>query len=234
MQRPTVSPPRNQVIQRLTGLGESRGLRRASGVIVRAMFEPPVSMQDAFVIRVHVKDIKPPVWRRLRIPARATLGALHRILQVAFGWTDTHLHDFRLGELTFGPIDPEDDRFCVDENAAPFGAVARQGSRLLYRYDFGDGWEHEILVENVERGDGHDIECLDGARACPPEDSGGPYGYADMLKVLGKPRHAEHARLKEWVGPAFDPERFDRKSVDAELRTLFKAARRPRRSDSRR
>jgi predicted nucleotidyltransferase len=177
---------------------------------------------DAFELHVSIRDIEPIIWRRLRVPADLTLGQLHEVLQLAFGWTNSHLHDFAVHDVRFGMVDVEDQLFSVDENAAPLGAVARAGKTFLYRYDFGDDWEHDVKVERVlDQGDER-IVCLDGARACPPEDCGSTSGYAHMLEVLANPKDEEYREMKQWVGRGYDPEKFDLAAVNKKLATLSK------------
>ena len=157
------------------------------------------------------------------MPADVPLGVLHEALQTAFGWGNSHLHDFHIGDIRFGMVDVEDELFSVDEHAAPLGAVARAGSQFIYRYDFGDDWEHEVTVERMTDGGTNEaITCSGGARACPPEDCGGVPGYAHVLEVLANPDDDEHDEMKEWVGGKFDPEKFDLASVNKKLATLSK------------
>src|SRR5437762_2578602 len=95
---------------------------------------------DVFELRIRLRDIKPEIWRRLLVPAEVPLGVLHELIQVSFGWQNSHLHDFMVGNIRVGMTDVEDEIFCVDEFAAPLGAVANVGTTFLYRYDFGDDW----------------------------------------------------------------------------------------------
>lgn len=114
-----------------------------------------------------------------------------------------HLHEFYVGNICFGMEmeSDESDRLTVDEHAAPLGAVARAESKIRYQYDFGDDWEHDIVVERITDGGGEGIVCMGGERACPPEDCGGPPGYDRLLTILASPDDEEHAQMKEWVGP---------------------------------
>lgn len=176
-----------------------------------------------------LRHIDPPVWRALRVPAEVPLGVLHEVLQSAFGWDNAHLHDFRVDDVRFGMRAVEDESFSVDEGAAPLGAVARKGSEIVYLYDFGDSWEHDIVVERVDSGGDPTIRCTGGARACPPEDCGGAPGYASMLEVLARPDDEEHADMKRWAPRGFDPERFDLAAVNKKLATLSKRVVRRRR-----
>jgi hypothetical protein len=205
------------------------GQLRSARLCSRAHGSPDGCVRRRFVFHVALRDIEPAIWRRLRAPADVSLARLHDILQIAFGWTNSHLHDFLVGDVRIGMLDIEDEFFAIDEHAAPFGAVARQDTQIRYRYDFGDDWEHEIPVEAVLESGPETIECLGGARACPPEDCGGTSGYEHLVEVLSKPRHPEHKEMREWVGPRFDPERFDIKAVNKALATLERRGKRKRR-----
>jgi hypothetical protein len=157
----------------------------------------------------------------VQVPSRIGLDRLHRVIQRAMGWTDSHLHLFLIDGKRYGMPDPDDELGLRDERRVRLDRVApRTGDEFLYEYDFGDGWLHRVRVESVEEGAGAPaiVRCLGGARACPPEDVGGPPGYLDFLAAVLDPRHPEHRDTLRWAGGAFDPERFDPKAVDATLR----------------
>lgn len=184
---------------------------------------------DIFQVRVSLIDIDPPIWRRLLLPQDAILPRLHTILQVAMGWTDSHLHQFKVGEIHFGEPHTEYEPGPIDYRRITLNQIApRLGSRCLYEYDFGDSWDHLIEVEDelpVETVTGPLPRCLGGERACPPEDCGGPDGYAQLLQALRDPNHPEHDELVTWVGPQFEPEAFNLERVN---RILARYAPRPR------
>lgn len=179
------------------------------------------STQPIYVFKITLRGSKPPIWRRVRVPGSFSLGALHRVIQVAMGWEDYHLHAFEIDSVRYGDPSTRDDMFDdfgekeKDESKAKLGKLGLSvGDSFLYEYDFGDGWEHVIKVEQVlapfevdEAGRGLPV-CLKGKRACPPEDCGGIWGYAEMLEALADPASPEHAEWKEWAGE-FDPEEFD-------------------------
>src|SRR5262249_13838986 len=143
---------------------------------------------------------------------------VHDALQVTFGWTNSHLHQFRIGRETFGIPDPEDfGPRTKDEKRVRLCEVAAVDSKLIYEYDFGDGWQHDLVVERVDPANSLVLECLDGRRARPPEDCGGPHGYANLMVTLSDPKHPEHEEMSEWVGPYWQPEDFDLKLVNKEL-----------------
>ena len=181
--------------------------------------------QRVYQLKVTLKHIRPPIWRRLQVLGDATLGHLHMVLQIAMGWSSDHLHEFEIGRSRYGVHDPEEeDAFwgtpAKDEDAVRLGEVVRSAKRtFLYTYDFGDTWEHVILVEQIlprEEGGTYPV-CLKGRRAGPPEDCGGPWGYGHLLEALGDASHPDHADLLEWVGGSFDPEAFDLEELNRRL-----------------
>jgi hypothetical protein len=175
---------------------------------------------DVLELEVSILDIEPRIWRRLLVPARASLAVVHEALQFAFGWMDCHLHSFDSGEVQFKLPHPEDELFAVDERGAPLGAFVR--APLVYEYDFGDCWRHEIVTLGIAEGAKNEITCTEGARAAPPEDSGGVGGYAELLVVLADPEHEEYEHMRAWAGKRFDPEAFDRVAINRRLAKLTK------------
>lgn len=163
-------------------------------------------------LRVVLQEVMPAVVRVIDVPATITLDDLHDVLQVAVGWTDSHLHQFRTDTATYGIPDDEWDGDELDERGA---RLADLPARFVYAYDFGDGWEHDVEVI----GSGGEVPgCVDGAGACPPEDCGGPYGYDTMLAALADPRHDEHESMQEWVGDRLRP--FDREATGRQVRAM--------------
>ena len=184
---------------------------------------------DILELEVALLDVEPRVWRVVAVPATMTLADFHRVLQVTMGWTDSHLHEFvtesgqryEAVDPDVDPDGPEDD--VGDASEVVLGDVLRaRGASLKYEYDFGDGWEHRIKVLRTRAatmGERYP-RCIAGERACPPEDCGGPWGYAELLEALADPGHERHDELREWVGPYFDPEAFDIDEVNRLLLTL--------------
>lgn len=180
-------------------------------------------------IRVDLDGAEPPVWRRLELANDLTLEQVHHVLQTAMGWTDSHLHDFASGDSPaddlaqhYRPQDSIDnDLEGIDETTVRLGEVlVEPGDRLFYTYDFGDDWTHTLHVEAVvPSGADHQSPaiCVAGARACPPEDCGGVWGYHELLTALSQPPDADNKELRDWVGPDFDPDRFDIDDVNAAL-----------------
>ncbi len=177
-------------------------------------------MADVCRIEVELRDVRPRVWRRLLVSKDTTLGQLHRILQAAMGWHDTHLHHFVVGNVFYGSTERRAGFERRNERDATLGQVAPHvRARVVYEYDFGDGWVHDLTVEAmVEAEPATKVPtCEAGARACPPEDCGGPSGYEELLAALADPAHPEHASMSEWLGRPFDPAAFDLAAVNRRL-----------------
>lgn len=173
-----------------------------------------------YQIKITLKHVRPPIWRRLLVPADIKLGKLHRILQATMGWTDSHMHAFRQGMEQYGVPSREFPGMFRDERNVRLDQLIGVGDKLIYEYDFGDGWEHEIKVEKIlpaEKGKRYPT-CLAGKRACPPEDCGGPWGYVQLLEILRNPGHEEYEDMREWAGSDVDPEEFDLDDVDGALK----------------
>lgn len=176
-------------------------------------------------IKVTLNGIEPPIWRRLDVAASVTLERFHAILQAALGWTNSHLHVFEIGRERIGiPYDLEylADTYTRSSRIVHLGDLVNRGVHsFTYEYDFGDGWMHTIEIEEVgERDFTLLAHCVDGARACPPEDCGGIDGYQRMLEILFEPAHEEFEEMRQWAGPGFEPERFDVREVNARLASV--------------
>lgn len=179
-----------------------------------------------FQFKITLLDIRPPIWRRIQIPD-CTLVELHEYIQIAMGWWNSHLHQFEIDGERYSEPAPDGDDFGMDfkdETRVLISTLLpKSGGRTkwVYEYDFGDGWRHELLFEGCpSKGPKTKYPvCLEGKRACPPEDCGGPWGYASLLEVIGNPKHEEHAEMLEWCGP-IEPEAFDAEKVTKELRKV--------------
>ena len=172
-----------------------------------------------YQLKITLRGIRPPIWRRVLVPGDYSLYRLHRLIQVVMGWEDSHLHAFTIGGEYYGIPSPEDWEPVIDERRHTLQRVAGEQHKFLYEYDFGDGWEHQIVVEKIlppEPGRQYPV-CVTGKRACPPEEVGGIRGYADFLKAIGDPGHEEHDQVLRWVGGEFDPEAFSCEAVNATL-----------------
>jgi hypothetical protein len=174
-------------------------------------------------IKVTLKGTKPPIWRRIEVLDHITLAKLHMILQIVMGWTNSHLHQFIIGKTYYGEPDPEFGAKTVNEKKFKLSQLPlKEKSKFYYEYDFGDSWEHELLVEKIQPATAGQktAVCLKGSRACPPEDIGGVWGYAEFLEAIHDPEHPEHDDMLEWVGDDFDPEAFDLDEVNHYLGKL--------------
>src|SRR6185437_2468759 len=168
---------------------------------------------------------KPPVWRRLLIPGHITLNDLHGVIQHAMGWENYHMHVFSSGWQDYGSHDPELGH--ASDKMVPLSQVAAgPGDRIRYTYDFGDDWEHDIVVEEIRvavPGETYPV-CVSGKGACPPEDCGGVGGYAWLKEILADPSHDEHKNMLEWLcldaGEDFDPKEFSVTDVNSRLRQV--------------
>ncbi len=174
-------------------------------------------------LKITLKHIKPPVWRRILVHDSMTLADLSTAIQIVMGWDAGHLHDFDIGGDRYG--DPSITEDVSDESRKKLSGLIRSGvTRFAYTYDFGDNWEHDILIEKVLPANAPSAwpACLAGKRHCPPEDCGGPWGYADLLDILANPEHPDHEEQSEWLGDDFDPEAFSVAAADATLATVFR------------
>jgi hypothetical protein len=183
-----------------------------------------VASNRVFQFRVTLLDVEPTIWRRLEVPDTYNFWDLHVAIQDVMGWQDYHLHEFRLPApknavpIMVGIPDDESDagRHTLPGWQVPVREyISERGQAIEYEYDFGDGWEHEVLLEEVllaEQGINYP-RCVAGEHACPPEDCGGPSGYADFLAAIRDPRHARHAELIERIGGVFDAVEFDPNQV---------------------
>lgn len=175
---------------------------------------------EAVTLTISLRDIDPPVWRQIVAPASLTLRELHAVIQTAMGWRDYHLHMFDVDGVLCGDVEETETSPLGDEETFTVGEAARIGE-FTYEYDFGDSWDHDIRVDDISPSVGTDTpRVLAGARACPPEDCGGPSGYSELLEALADPAHEDREHLLEWVGVSWDAEAFD---IDAtnELLALY-------------
>jgi hypothetical protein len=188
------------------------------------MAKPP----HIITLRIALDDIAPAIWRRIEVDADITLRNLHHILQAAFGWTSAHLHEFIVEGRTYAMLDndgvldsiAELEQEAFDDRKAKLQRLAYPGQTFSYEYDFGDCWMHTITVEKIEPF-AYKMGCahvIDGERACPPEDVGGPFGYEAFLKTLQEAPDSEqaHANLL-WLGGSFTPDAFDRRGANHAL-----------------
>lgn len=173
-----------------------------------------------YQLKIALRDIKPPVWRRVQLED-CTLYELHHIIQICMGWSNDHLHAFEIGGEQYGEPAPDGTMEMEDESKVKLSQiVAGRIKKFTYTYDFGDNWEHIIEVEKTlaVEADVAYPRCIAGKRACPPDDCGGPWGYPGFLEAIQNPKHSNHKEMMEWAGGTFDPEKFDVEAIDARLR----------------
>ena len=167
------------------------------------------SRAPIFQLKISLKHIQPPIWRRVLVPGNVSLEYLHLVIQTVMPWLDYHLHHFQKGEIFYGVPQIDDFLEYVDSSDTELSDVfANTGDKIIYEYDFGDSWNHEILLEQVLEANPEILYpiCVAGERACPPEDCGGPHGFAMMLESLANPEHEEHESYIVWTDGGFDPE----------------------------
>jgi len=181
-------------------------------------------------LKITLDDVKPVVMRRVTVRFGIRLDRLHRVLQAAMGWTNSHLWEFRAGGTGWGPRDPQDDFRDGPHDATKatlLGVLSDVGGKTIkYLYDFGDGWEHTIKIEKIFP----DVPglaqpfLLEATGRCPPEDIGGPWGYAEFLEAIADPMHARHAEFAEWHGIDFKPDVVDLKALEARVEAIAERA----------
>jgi len=184
----------------------------------------PKSQPKIYQLKITLCDSKPPIWRRVLITSDRVFADLHVVIQLAMGWENSHLHDFsighgsRIGDVEF------DDGFgdeMLDETETRLDRIfTREKQKVTYTYDFGDSWEHIILLEKILPFDAKTPipQCVKGKRACPPEDCGGIWGYEEFLAAISDPSHPDHEGMRDWIGDEFDPEAFDLDETNRLLR----------------
>lgn len=188
---------------------------------------PPREQVATYRVRVDLDDAEPAIWRCLELASDLRLDRLHEVLQTAMGWTDSHLHHFLMGPEHDPAMNPfvtdfdeeEGDKGINERDVRLDQVLAKVGDRLFYEYDFGDSWDHTLRLEAVtpQVEGGPSARCVGGARACPPEDCGGVWGYHELLSGLADPGTADEdlrERL-DWLGEGFDPDDFDVERADA-------------------
>lgn len=188
-------------------------------------------MADIARLRIELDEVKPRVWRRVEVPVDIHLDDLHLVIQIVMGWENYHLYEFRRGRTAYGIPDPEwgleGSGSLTAEEAQLKDLLGGRSKVFTYVYDFGDDWHHTIKVEATTQAapDTPYPRFLEGEGRCPPEDVGGPWGYADFLAAITDPTHERHAELLEWSGP-FDPTDIEEATIRRELGKLTKPPRR--------
>ena len=189
---------------------------------------PSAQTAPVYQLKVTLLDSRPKIWRRFCVPANIRLSQLHKVLQRVMGWTDSHLHNFRHGHNVyqvpypgFDDLDGPEGRNRDERRFTLASLIDSPRQKLLYEYDFGDGWEHEVVLEKIlAAAPSQNPICLGGENACPPEDSGGLIGYYRLIEILDDPKDPEHADLRDWIGGPFDPKAFDLAGVNRAIKVI--------------
>lgn len=178
--------------------------------------------ESLYQLKVTLTGSKPPIWRRLIVKDNIRLDELHSVLQITMGWSNYHLHQYRLRNLYIGIPDQELDMDITDERKVYLKDIlSNPKDSFVYEYDFGDSWEHKIVLEKILLLDSSKSPVvIKGNKACPPEDCGGIWGYSDFLAAIQDPKHEEHEEMIEWVGGDFDPDEFDMDIINKKLDEL--------------
>jgi hypothetical protein len=182
--------------------------------------------RQVYQFKVALLEIEPSIWRRFLVPSSVTLHRLHLILQDVMGWSNYHLYRFQIGREEYGEPHPDNEfnelNFKNSRRTKLGQVVTKKGDVFRYEYDFGDSWEHMLLVEDIleYQPDMRYPVCLTGERACPPEDCGGPYGYADLLETIANPGHEDYQDMMTWLGGSFDPDSFDIEIANLKLKSM--------------
>ncbi len=189
--------------------------------------------QKIYQLKITLTGTRPPIWRRILVPDTMRLDQLHDAIQAVFGWFNYHLHEFESGRQRYGKPDPETDVEgyppAINERKVVLSQVMRSPrARLKYTYDFGDDWEHAIVLEKTLAPDPELSypACIGGKMRCPPEDCGGIPGFHNFLKIMGSPEHPEHSEMLEWAGRSFDRNDFSVAEADSALRPTKRTRRR--------
>ncbi|MFQ6613634.1 MAG: plasmid pRiA4b ORF-3 family protein [Fidelibacterota bacterium] len=181
--------------------------------------------KKTYQIQIALRRSKPKIWRRLLVPSDLLLPDFHKVIQTSMGWTNSHLHQF-IKDRTFYREKLDEDYFWGEMNEVDYSTIKisdllkKEHDKIVYEYDFGDSWEHDIILEKIEN-DGVDKNipiCLTGKNQCPPEDCGGIWGYYRLLEILKHPDHEEYEEYLEWLGGEFDPKYFDKNAINEKLK----------------
>jgi hypothetical protein len=184
-------------------------------------------MSDIIQLKITLWGTKPPIWRRILVDKTSTFEQLHHTIQIAMGWTNSHLHEFqtsayRIGEL-FEDFDADSGDERLDEATVTLDSILSDPKqKISYTYYFGDSWEHRIVVEKMlprEAQLKYPV-CIGGQLNCPPEDCGGIPGFYSVLDVIGNPKHPERQEMLEWLGEEYDAEQFDKDEINQALAAI--------------
>ncbi len=167
-----------------------------------------------FQVKITLTGITPPIWRRLQVPSDLFLHDFHKVIQTSVGWENSHLHQFVKNSRTFGIADDEfelSDKFMDYTSIRLVDILNKENEVIRYIYDFGDTWVHEIVLEKILEPSKNEFYpfCLAGKRNCPPENSGGPWAYMEMVKIFSNLGHPDREDIMQWIDEEWEPENFN-------------------------
>jgi len=183
--------------------------------------------RDLYQFKVSLRGISPQIWRRIQVWEDYTLDQLHRVLQVAMGWENYHLYEFRIADTMYRDPHPENEPNILNAKKTRLRKVLPVvAAEFEYVYDFGDYWQHDLVLEAILPPSPDTLypRCIAGERSCPAEDVGGAGGYEDYLQAMADPSHEQHEDMMAWRGP-FDPEAFSIEKVNKQLEKKFRPVR---------
>ncbi len=179
-----------------------------------------LKVNETYQLKITLEDIKPVIWRRFLVDSGIKLPDLSKVIQTVMGWTNSHMHQFVKDGKFYSEPDAESYHESIDYSKIRLNQVLTDEKKfIIYDYDFGDGWSHKIVLEKiVEDKKLKHPECVDGKRACPPEDCGGPFGYGNLMEILSDPDNEEYDSMMDWLEGDYDPEFFDMEEVNEMLK----------------
>lgn len=183
-------------------------------------------MSQVLQLKIVLRNIDPPLWRRVEVVDNITFYELHYVIQISMGWWNEHLFEFKADGYRIGLVEPDEDSMkIVDARELTLSTLLHKNNQqFFYLYDFGDCWEHDIIIEKIhpkEAGKTYPI-CSAGQRECPPENVGGYPGYQNFLSIISDPNHEQYSEMKAWAGEDIDPEYFNAEETNAELQFIIK------------
>lgn len=184
------------------------------------------ALKNIYQLKITLQDSRPQITRKFLVPSTMTLDDLHTVIQIVMGWYDCHMHQFVINGEFYCPVNEDYDWESKDESQYKVSHVLKQAKdEIVYEYDFGDGWLHDVVLEKILPYDNNVTLpiCILGKRACPPENCGGVCGYKDILKIASNPKHPEYEDMMEWLPEGFDPEHFDLEETNEVLYETFTA-----------
>lgn len=191
--------------------------------------KPEIRVIEAIQIKIILDRTNPLIWRELLVARDITFYKLHHTIQIAMGWTNSHLFEFKIEGYRIGEIidnlEYQDESHIVNAKETKLIVlIDKEGEAFKYEYDFGDGWDHSVILEKYELLNSTQQLpfCISGALKCPPEDCGGITGFYDFLSIISDKRHPDHRDTKVWAGGKFDPFEFDITKVNKQLKNIDK------------